>query len=135
MYGCLALACVGLLLGPVAASGAPDRFKLVWLPQGLTLEQELREQTVQGYRLRLWSGWLFFFERRSEKDERPEYVVVHSEGATRQRDLNEAASRGFRLMPLRGSAWGPLIMERASSTSGLPRFEYKVVKKPTTGGR
>jgi hypothetical protein len=114
-----------------------DRFKLVE-PGASKLQQHLNDYVFRGYRiLVVHSAPLLLLERSLEPSKQPAYLVVRPTGGgeTLQRDTNDAATRGFRLLrqglfhaPTRGLFWKPsvgLIMEKPGDLG--PQPEYLVI--------
>jgi len=111
---------------------------------GSLSDANLNKHGRQGYRLRFvgdgegYSGGDLLFEKSADSKKTPEYSVVRFWNSTPQPALNEAASRGFRLLrhreiyhlccggPISGVA--PLAMEKVE---GAPLVEYRVMDLAT----
>jgi hypothetical protein len=120
-----------------------DRFELFGLSRPFTLQEALDDHAARGYRLLVLSGYLLF-EKVEANTRAPEYRVLKSgDSAAFERELNEAASRGFRLIPTTvvdaGSYSAFLIqaiMEKAppkrlsvEQQAPPPQHEYQIVRK------
>ncbi len=106
----VALAIVALLIGPLMSAGPPEvdltfRYLLLATSRTKTMQKELDEAVGAGYRIitgspTSGSEMALILEKIAAPPDVYQYeLVATSKTSTMQKELDEAAARGFRLLP------------------------------------
>jgi hypothetical protein len=125
---------------------APDdqRYKLLATTKTSTMEKELNEAAAQGYRILVGSPtsgkeMAIFLERAASPNDPYKYrLLATARTGTMQKELNEAADGGYRLLPrtmiakaqIIGSVEVVVIMERPPAEQ--KSYEYKLLATSRT---
>ena len=116
-----------------------DRYKLLATQRTSTMEKELNEAASQGYRILVGSPtsgseMTIFLERADSTTEPYRYkLLATARTSTMERELNEAAEGGYRLLPRTMMAKGQppagaeivVVLERPPAAE--KRYEYKLL--------
>jgi hypothetical protein len=137
-----------LAVSGVCTAQAPageDRYKLLATTRTSTMEKEVNDAAAQGYRILVGSPtsgteMALFMERVATPTAPYKYRLLATDRTgTMQRELNQAAEGGYRLMPstiiakrsaLSGSAEIVLLVELAPSVAR--QYEYKLLATSRT---
>lgn len=124
----------------------PDqRYLLVSTTKTKTMQTELEDAASQGFRIILASAskteMVLFLERDSSSKEACKYLLLAtSSEKTFEKELNEAAHQGFRLLPqtlMAKEGWSAFQREQVAILEQQPkssrRYEYKVLATGRTG--
>ena len=124
---------------------ADDRYKLLATTKTSTMEKEVNEAAAQGYRILVGSPtsgkeMAIFMERVATSSEPYKYkLLATTRTGTMQKELNEAAEGGYRLLPrtligkapvLVGSVEIVVLLERPPTEQ--KRYEYKLLATSLT---
>jgi hypothetical protein len=124
----------------VAQESKPhDRYKLLATQRTSTMEKELNEAAAQGYRILVGSPtsgneMTIFLERADSTAEPYRYkLLATARTSTMEKELNEAAEGGYRLLPRTMMAKGQppagaeivVVLERPPAAE--KRYEYKLL--------
>jgi hypothetical protein len=121
-----------------------QRYKLLATTKTSTMEKELNEAAAQGYRILVGSPtsgkeMAIFLERAASPNDPYKYrLLATTRTGTMQKELNEAADGGYRLLPrtmiakaqIIGSVEVVVIMERPPSAQ--KSYEYKLLATSRT---
>jgi hypothetical protein len=121
-----------------------QRYKLLATTRTSTMQKELDESAAQGYRILVGSPtsgseMALFLERVASSGEPYKYkLLATTRTSTMQKELNEAAEGGYRLLPrttiakaqLMGSPEIVMIMERPPKVE--KQYEYKLLATTRT---
>ena len=121
-----------------------QRYKLLATTRTSTMQKELDEAAAQGYRILVGSPtssseMALFLERVATAEDPYKYkLLATSRTGTMQKELNEVAHDGYRLLPrtmiakgqLLGDAEIVMILERAPNSER--RYEYKLLATSRT---
>jgi len=137
---------VFLLTGTYFGQGAPAPvdYKLLATTRTSTMQKELNEAADAGYRVLVGaptsgSEMAVFLERAGNPEETYQYrLLATTRTSTMQKELNEAADAGFRLLPstmiakqqLFGGVEIVLIMEKPAKVKAM--YEYKLLATTLT---
>ena len=117
-----------------------QRYKLLATTKTSTMEKELNEAAAQGYRILVGSPtsgkeMAIFLERAPASAEQYKYkLLATTRTGTMQKELNEAAEGGYRLLPrtmiaktqaIIGGAEIVVVLERPPAAE--KRYEYKLL--------
>ena len=117
-----------------------ERYKLLATSKTSTMEKELNEAAGQGYRILVGSPtsgkeMAIFLERAEPSNEPYKYkLLATTRTGTMQKELNEAAEGGYRLLPrtmiakaqaILGSVEIVVVLERPPAAE--KRYEYKLL--------
>ena len=125
-------------------SDTDQRYKLLATTRTGTMQKELDEASAQGYRILVGSPtsgseMALFLERVATVEEPYKYkLLATTRTGTMQKELNEAAEAGYRLLArtmiakaqLLGGAEIVMILERAPNSD--KRYEYKLLATQRT---
>lgn len=134
----------GLCFGHDPQSQSGDRFKLLATTRTSTMQKELDEAAAQGYRILVGSPtsgseMAVFLERVATLAEPYKYrLLATTRTGTMQKELNDAAAGGYRLLPrtmiAKAHLLGPpevvVILERPPKAE--KRYEYKLLATTRT---
>lgn len=143
----LALALVASAANAGEVKVAPDqKYLLLSATRTGTMEQELTDSAKMGFRVVLSAssglGMLFLLERAATPPDLYEYkIVATTQLKTLERELNEVAAQGFRLIPgatmPKEKMIGPrevlCLLEKEPGGAAGRRYEYKVLGTARTG--
>jgi hypothetical protein len=132
--------CVPLMFAQERGSNGRPPYLMLQSRETKRLQKQLTDASLSGYRVNClvnsaWPENSLFLERQSEAAEPVEYLLVGVERVpTWQKELNQAAGRGFRVLrtAVGVTREGVAVMEKRSSTPR--RYEYLVVdtRRPKT---
>lgn len=132
-------------LGSAQSAGGGDLYKLLATTKTSTMQRELDEASVEGYRIVMGSPtagneMALFLQRVAKPPDTYSYkLLATTKTGTMQRELNELADGGFRLMPstmiakkqLVGGIEIVALLERPPMTTS--QYEYKLLATSQTG--
>jgi hypothetical protein len=140
----LIFSCCGNIYAQSAKDTGDQKYKLLATTKTSTMQKEMDEVSAQGYRILVGSPtsnaeMAVFLSRDGTIEEPYKYkLLATSRTGTMQKELNEAADGGFRLIPstmiakaqLLGGVEIVMIMERSPKVT--KQYEYKLLATSRT---